>query len=57
MLEENGKYMIGSFFLVEATREEAQTFVDNDPFTKASPVIVEGQTRISMSGLLFRVTS
>lgn len=36
MVEEDDKYMVGSFFLVSATREEAQTFVDNDPFKKAS---------------------
>lgn len=34
MVEEDGKYMVGSFFLVEATREEAQKFVDDDPFNK-----------------------
>lgn len=34
MVEEDDKYMVGSFFLVEATREEAQKFVDNDPFNK-----------------------
>lgn len=36
MVEEDGKYMVGSFFLVSATREEAQAYVDNDPFKKAS---------------------
>ena len=36
MVEEDDKYSIGSFFLVSATREEAQAFVDNDPFNKAS---------------------
>lgn len=35
MVEEDDKYMTGSLFLVEATREEAQKFVDNDPFMKA----------------------
>lgn len=35
MVEEDDKYMVGSFFLVEATREEAQAFADNDPFKKA----------------------
>ena len=55
MLEENGKFMIGSFILVEATREEAQAFVDNDPFKKASSAIV-GQTRILMLRLLFSST-
>lgn len=34
MVEEDDKYMVGSFILVEATREEAQKFVDNDPFNK-----------------------
>lgn len=34
MVEEDDKYMVGSFFLVEATREEAQAFADNDPFKK-----------------------
>lgn len=34
MVEEDDKYMVGSFFIVEATREEAQKFVDNDPFKK-----------------------
>ncbi len=28
------KYMIGSFFIVEATREEAERFNQNDPFCK-----------------------
>lgn len=59
MLEEDGKFMVGSFFLVEATREEAQTFVDNDPFKKASPVpvvVVGGDTGILVSRLLFRGT-
>lgn len=36
MVEEDDKYMVGSFFLVSATREEAQSFVDNDPFKKVS---------------------
>lgn len=36
MVEEDDKYMIGSFFLVEATREEAQKFNENDPFKKVS---------------------
>lgn len=36
MVEEEDTYMVGSFFLVEATREEAQKFVDNDPFNKVS---------------------
>lgn len=36
MVEEDTKYMVGSFFLVSATREEVQTFVDNDPFKKVS---------------------
>ncbi|CAM9824280.1 unnamed protein product, partial [Hapterophycus canaliculatus] len=35
MVEEDDKYMVGSFFLVAATREEAQKFADNDPFKKA----------------------
>lgn len=35
MVDEDDKYMIGSFFLVASTREEAQAFVDNDPFKKA----------------------
>ena len=39
MVEEDDKYMIGSFFLVEATREEAQKFLDNDPFMKASSIV------------------
>lgn len=34
MVEEDDKYMVGSFFLVEATREEAQRFIENDPFMK-----------------------
>lgn len=34
--DESGKYMIGSHIIVEATREEVQVFVDNDPFKKAS---------------------
>ena len=28
------KYMVGSFFIVEATREEAEAFNRNDPFSK-----------------------
>ncbi|CAM9728793.1 unnamed protein product [Laminaria digitata] len=32
--DESGKYMIGSHIIVEATREEVQVFVDNDPFKK-----------------------
>lgn len=35
LVDEGDKYMIGSFFLVASTREEAQAFVDNDPFKKA----------------------
>ncbi|CAM9968409.1 unnamed protein product [Scytosiphon promiscuus] len=35
MVEEDDKYMVGSFFLLSATREEADKFVDNDPFKKA----------------------
>lgn len=35
LVDEVDDYMIGSFFLVAATREEAQKFVDNDPFKKA----------------------
>lgn len=38
MVEEDDKYMVGSFFLVEATREEAQKFTDNDPFKKVCTV-------------------
>ncbi|CAM9268163.1 unnamed protein product [Ectocarpus fasciculatus] len=34
LVNEVDDYMIGSFFLVAATREEAQNFVDNDPFKK-----------------------
>lgn len=33
MESEDGKYMIGSCFIVEATREEAEAFNRNDPFT------------------------
>ena len=29
---DDGKYMIGSLFIVEATREEAEAFNANDPF-------------------------
>lgn len=36
MVEEDAKYMVGSFFLVEGTREEVQKFVDDDPFNKVS---------------------
>jgi uncharacterized protein YciI len=32
MESEDQKYMIGSFFIVEATREEAESFNQNDPF-------------------------
>lgn len=45
LVEEDDKYMIGSFFLVEATREEAQAFIDNDPFAKAS-----NNTQLDSSG-------
>lgn len=31
---EDGKYMIGSVFIVYSTREEAETFIHNDPFFK-----------------------
>lgn len=33
---EDGKFMIGSMFIVEATREEAVQFNQNDPFYKAN---------------------
>lgn len=39
MVDEDDKYMIGSFFLVASTREEAQALVDNDPFKKARETI------------------
>jgi len=32
---EDGKFMIGSFFLVEATRAQAEAFIDKDPFKAA----------------------
>lgn len=32
MESEDQKYMIGSFFIVESTREEAEAFNRNDPF-------------------------
>ncbi|CAM9984893.1 unnamed protein product [Choristocarpus tenellus] len=34
MVEEDDKYMLGSAFVVESTRAEAETFVNNDPFSK-----------------------
>ena len=34
MESEDGKYMIGSCFIVEATRAEAEAFNQNDPFYK-----------------------
>ena len=35
MESEDGKYMVGSMFIVEATREEAEAFIANDPFKAA----------------------
>ena len=35
MESEDGKYMIGSMFIVEATRAEAEAFIANDPFKAA----------------------
>lgn len=35
-MDEDDKYMVGSFFLVSATRDEAASFLDNDPFKKVS---------------------
>jgi uncharacterized protein YciI len=32
MESDDGKYMIGSFFLVHSTRSQAEAFVHNDPF-------------------------
>ncbi len=34
METEDLKYMLGSFFIVESTREEAEAFNQNDPFYK-----------------------
>ena len=34
METEDLKYMVGSFFIVESTREEAEAFNQNDPFFK-----------------------
>jgi uncharacterized protein YciI len=34
MESEDGKYMIGSCFIVESTREEAEIFNRNDPFNQ-----------------------
>lgn len=44
MESEDGKYMIGSFFIVEATRAEAEAFNRNDPFNKNA---VWGQVRVA----------
>jgi uncharacterized protein YciI len=30
---EDGKFMVGSLFIVEATKEEAESFIRNDPFS------------------------
>ena len=30
---EDGKFMLGSLFIVEATKEEAESFIRNDPFS------------------------
>ena len=35
MESEDGKYMIGSMFIVDSTREEAEAFIDRDPFKAA----------------------
>ena len=35
MESEDGKYMIGSCFIVEATRVQAEAFIANDPFKAA----------------------
>jgi len=35
MESEDGKYMIGSMFIVESTREQAEAFIANDPFKQA----------------------
>jgi uncharacterized protein len=35
MESEDGKFMVGSCFIVEATRAEATAFNENDPFFKA----------------------
>ena len=32
---ECGKFMIGSMFIVEATRKQAEAFIENDPFKAA----------------------
>lgn len=34
MESDDGKYMIGSFFIVESTREGAEKFIAEDPFSK-----------------------
>ena len=36
MESEDGKYMIGSMFIVESTLKKAQAFIDQDPFSAAS---------------------
>ena len=35
MESEDGKYMVGSLFIVEGTRAEAEAFNRNDPFYEA----------------------
>ena len=36
MESEDGKYMIGSMFIVESTLKQAQAFIDQDPFKAAN---------------------
>ncbi|KAG5187116.1 YCII-related [Tribonema minus] len=35
MVTDDGKYMVGSSFIVEGTREQVEAFYKNDPFYKA----------------------
>ena len=35
MESEDGKFMVGSMFIVESTREQAEAFIANDPFKAA----------------------
>jgi len=35
MESDDGKYMIGSMFIVEGTRQQAEAFIDKDPFNAA----------------------
>lgn len=56
MVEEDDKYMVGSFFLVESTREEADKFVGDDPFKKASHFVFVPPGFVEASGEIGRLS-